>query len=530
MLKIRIIIFSVCVAAFISKTASAQFDTLDYANEEKNLFLTENASFLCGVNIPAVSSAEFFLNGFNGGFKNYYEGNGSLNFGFKVRSLYRFSDRVSAYGEISYEDFNTKSATGSVFFSPQETPFDILEQADTNAGKKKSEVYKITGAVSAKVWKKLSAGARFCYTAANYAKLKDLRCQNSLMDLTCTIGIDYDFGVIKPGANYFYRRRNESLLFSTHGTADRNYNSIISYGCFLGLREEFGDAGFTNGAKQIPLFDDYFGGGLQFLTRITDNLKFFCETSLQKRTGSYGKKSQYTTEFTTHNGKNLSSNGSLFFKVKNIQHALAYGLKYSKTDCYMNIYLTRTFDGGLSDYVYYGKTKISGKEYKALNIRYQCIFSGSKKSVFKTETGTEFFGRNSYAVKYPFWRKQYLKSREFFASIQNTRTLSSEKEVVFSLGFSMKKGSGKPYTDGIFTKNETLNEFPATQEKFLIQEYEFLCKPQIKAASGVKFSQKIFSGRIKGFISANSQITRAKNTNFSNGKRLFTEIKTGAIF
>ena len=522
-----ITLFSICTLTAFN-TAKAQFDSLYYSASGENFLQSKNAALLGGINISSTSNAELKAEGFQGGFKNFSDGEKTFSAKLKAESFYRFNEKVSSYGKIEYESFAGKKMTGAAFLDPENRPFNIIEQADTNAGNKRRETYSVIGGLSVKTWKNLSLGAKFDYITANNAKRKDLRCKNSLMDLTTSFGISYDFGFLQIGGAYIYRRRNEDVRFSVKGTSDKIYNSIISYGCFFGLREEFGEDGFTNKSKDLPLFDSYHGGEFHVKINITDNLQWFNELEMFSRSGRYGEKSQYTVELTQHESEIAALKGSLFLKRNSLLQSLNYALSEEKLYNYRNIYNFETFEGGLTNYVYYDRVKTSGKNPKNLSANYSAYyFFGDNVLSFKS--GAEFSLRNSYAVKYPFWRKQDIKTQEFFVEAGHENSFFSGR-LSKLLYFNMKKGSGKPFEDGYSEKPAEGFIKPATQDDFLMQEYEYLCKPHFTISTELKYTQKIFSDKLFGYVAARYAFTKAKNTNYLDSQRHFAEIRTGIIF
>ena len=140
--------------------------------------------------------------------KNIAEANLSLRF-------YRVSRRTVVYGSIAYENANAWRTTGSAWIDPTHKPFDIVEATLDNPGKKHRDTYQLTGAVGVDLGKGLSLGAQVDYTGANYAKYKDLRHKNKLMDLTASVGLYAPVASwLNVGANYRYHRNTESITFS----------------------------------------------------------------------------------------------------------------------------------------------------------------------------------------------------------------------------------------------------------------------------------------------------------------------------
>ena len=511
-----IILFSLCTLTGFN-TVRAQFDSLNYSVSGNNFLKSHNTALLNGLNISTVSCAEIQAQGYQGGFKNFSEGEKTAALKLKAESFYRFNPKVSGYGKISYENFSGKQTTGAAFLDPENAPFNIIEQADTNAGQQKRETYEIIGGLSIKTWKNLSLGAKFEYTAANNAKRKDLRHKNSLMDLTGSLGISYDFNFLNLGCAYIYRRRNEDIRFSVKGTSDKVYNSIISYGCFFGLREEFGEEGFTDKSRELPLFDSYQGGSFQVLLKITDNIKWFNEFEYFLRSGHYGQKSQYTVELTQHEAEISALKGSVFFSHNSLIQSINYAFEEETLYNYRNICNSEAFEGGLTNYIYYDKTKTSGKNPINFSAEYSAFYFYDDK-ILSLKVGSQYQHRKTYAVRYPFWRVQDIKTKTFYAEIGHENDFLKGR---FSkvLGVKFAKGSGKPYENGYTETPSEDYTRPVSQDDFLMQEYEYLCKPHVMISSELKYTQKIFSDKIYGYIAVNYAFTTAKNTKYL--KKLF---------
>lgn len=532
MLKKLSIIFVFCVFVGLM-SARAQFDSLNYAINGENYFFSRNASLINGLNINTISLCEISLNLEKGGFKNYYQADKSLMPGAKAESFYRFNPKVSGYGKMSYSNFYGEGISGSAFVDPENVPFDIVEQNAENSGVKNLETYDIVGAIAVEVFNNFSLGAKLDYTAANYAKRKDLRHKNSFMDMMFSLGLSYQGSFFTTGADCFYNRKNQRLKFLTFGTTDKTYNSIISYGAFWGLREEFGTEGFTDRMKEMPLSDVVEGFNYQLLIKITENLKWFNDISLSWRSGNYGEKNQYSVQYEKHDAKIYSLSGSLFLTKNKFTHSFNYQAEKEELNVFKNIFKTETFDGGLTDYIYYDKLRISQRDFRVLKLVYNCLLFSNlneKKQVWDFGISGAFSNRNLVAVKYPFWRHQDLTTKQIDVSLSEKNCLSEEKEITFRIGGGLKKGSGYPYIDGWYLEPDIQNVSPSQSDVFLNMEYEYLCKPQLNLNFAVKYSQKIFSDRIKAYISVDYEYLRAKNTVYLSKERNFCVLRVGAEF
>ena len=180
-------------------------------------------------------------------------------------------------------------------------PFDLVE-ADNNAGDKSMETFSINGAIGWKAWRCLAIGAQLNYTAGTYAKQRDLRHSNTLMDINA--GLDAHFllphnsGI---GIGMVYSRRTEAMQFKTYGTTDQIYYTLIDYANHHGEREAFGTEGFTDSKNRLPLLSEYIGVRVQ-----SKYNRLFADIVYSHRNGYYGRKSQYSASHEQHHGDNFA--------------------------------------------------------------------------------------------------------------------------------------------------------------------------------------------------------------------------------
>jgi len=300
---------------------------------------SENVAGLNNISAGKLSYGELYFGKQNGGLRNYYQSSDSYNWGAKAESIYRLNDNVMLYGKVGYDNFTGKGMNGSTFINPENTPFDIVEYTEENSGKKNMETYNLVGAVSGKLSDRLAIGGRFDFTAANYAKFKDLRHQNKLMDMDVSVGLMYNLSnSIRLGGNYYYKRSTEGLYFKSYGTTDKVFKSLISYGGFFGKVETFGENGYTKETEEKPLFDQYHGGALQLEWNISPSLSWYNQVSYKSRSGYYGKKSPYTIVYSNHDAKIYDYNTTLTLRNNKNIHTLQLGLSYDKLNNRENIY------------------------------------------------------------------------------------------------------------------------------------------------------------------------------------------------
>lgn len=220
-------------------------------------------------------------------------------YGADVQSVFRLSPHIVTYGRAAYQSINVTQATGSMLFpTAQLMPFDLIEDDDSNAGDKRMEQFNIDGAIGVQLTRHMALGAQLNYATGTYAKHRDLRHSNTLMDLDARLNaflqLPHNSGV---GLGLLYRRRTETMRFKTYGTTDRIYTTLVDYANGYGERETFGAEGFTDSKNELPLLSEYVGVAAQGAYN-----RLFATATYAHRTGYYGRKSQYSASHARHQG------------------------------------------------------------------------------------------------------------------------------------------------------------------------------------------------------------------------------------
>ncbi len=352
--------------AFMLPYPSAAQDSLhvrDYHYVEKlDPWLSSlNSAALTRFSSDNISEAEATLSRKHGGFTDYSDSPDVVEGDMSISSLYRINHRTVVTGMMQYNNYSGRKMGGSTFISPSRKPFDIEEDSLTNLGRKHRDTYRLQGGVGIDLYHGLSLGARLDYTAANYAKYKDLRHKNKLMDMILTTSVYVPIGsVLRIGAYYYYRRTTESVTFSTYSHADKVYKSLINFGSHIGRVEQFGMYGFTNSSREMPLVDDYNGVGAQlgidFGHIILNN-----DIIIAHRKGYYGRKSPYTLTFTHHRSNVYDYRGGLVYNTGSTSHHLDATLSAENLRNDLTTYREMTNDAGANYYEYYDDVKSANK-------------------------------------------------------------------------------------------------------------------------------------------------------------------------
>lgn len=523
MLIKKIIALLFCMLLCHSNILNAQDSLLlrDYRFvQQSSPWLTQrNAAGLTQFCSQNIAEAELSFAHANGELTNF-SGSPSLNdFQSSVESYYRLSQRAVFYGAISYDNLSGKDMTGSMFMQ-ERLPFDIVEDSLTNLGRKHRDTYHLVGAFGYTVSDGLAIGMKADYTAANYAKYKDLRHKNKLMNLDFTAGALGSFNIhsssVNVGADYTYHRRTESIEFGTYGKADKVYKSLIDYGAMMGLVEQFGNDGYTDKTNEMPLFEDAHGVGLQleFLPghhshRFDDGLSLFAAASYSHATGYYGSQSQYTITYTDHDRDIFTLQGRLSYAFSASRFVLDVRYQSEKLENHIKTYRGLTNDYGATYYEYYDATKTGEKGWRNLAIDYTLHLGVRRELPTWTITaGYQWQQRDITAYLYPYYRQQQLHTSDVAVSLtRNLDCMGGILAVAVNGGF--QTGSGDPYHDGTFVMPSAKQPQPATMETFLYRDYQYLTAKQYRLGIQLKYNFIFPSTRLNTFVRTAFDYTKA---------------------
>lgn len=476
-----------------------------------------NAAALTCFQSPNISLGSLSETFGKGGWINYYQSDKTHETNARIVSFHRLSTRCMVYGEMSYRNLSGYHMTGSAFIDPTRRPFDIVEDSLTNPGKKHLDTYHLVGALGIDLWKGWSVGAKVNYTTANYAKYKDLRHKNKLMDLQATASFYIPVAQwISAGVTYDYHRNTESLRFSTYGKNDKTFMSLISYGAFIGQIEQFGNSGFTDSNNEQPLFTESNGWGLQFQWNITPILTFHNDFSVASLHGYYGRKSPYTIVYTHHKGHLYTYSSRLQLHLKQHIHQLNLCWEIENIANYAEQYRQESNGNNVFHYQYYNALKTANKVWATTNMGYTGYWNIRKLlPTWNLRVNVRTFYRKQTSYYYPYYRRQQFISIE--ENISGERNILLSKGILtLNLGFAFIKGTGQPYEDGTFVKPSDKQSPPASMDTWLYQEHGYLTAPQYKLGGGIKYAFRFPGTDMKTFIETNALYHK---TNVANNAR-----------
>lgn len=497
--KETIIILLSALTQFCQAQDSLSFRNIEYTERQTPWLTSENAAGLVRYGQKNLAEAEVSTTYGRGGLVNFNQSSNDIQVDVGVESFFRISPRTVLFGSMSYTNFSGRSMAGSAFIptSDYNRPFDLVEDSLTNTGTKHLDVYHLAGGIGSYIYKGvgsdvisgISVGARLDYTAANYAKYKDLRHQNKLMNLEATAGATIDLWQWATwGGNYRYRRNIESVTFSSIGTSDKTYKTLIDYGSFFGKVEQFGQQGFTDKSREMPLVDELHGVSFQLELRPLVWLSAYGCLSFGHREGYYGRKSPYTITYTNHNGDQTAYSLILSALLRKSRYSLDISYATEKLQNRAETYRELQNASGATYYEYYDPVETADKRWTQGHVSYiaDLLFDGDLPT-WTLQASYDWAKRVQLAYLYPYFRYQKLNNQAI--ALSATYNLKQKNDVwSFTIQGSHIKGTGEPYIDGTFTSVGGKQAGPATMPAYLMREYQYLTAKQYAVGCQVKYA------------------------------------------
>ena len=531
MLFKKLILISACAALALQSHAQDSLLLHDYqfVKQADPWFASHNAAALSRYATKSYAQAELSLTGEKGGFTDYDGAPATLRFNGAVESLYRIGKRTVLFGHISYDNFSGNDMAGSAFIDTYRLPFNIVEDSLTNTGRKHCNTYHLTGSFGTDIYRGIAIGATVDYTAADYAKYKDLRHQNKLMDLKVRAGVYFPLGRWGSiGANYTYRRKTESVSFSTVGTSDKVYKSLIDYANFTGYVEQFGNNGYTDKSREMPLVNNYHGGSAQLGLRFDAHTQLFGEATYAHRTGYYGRKSPFTITYTDHASDAFSFTARLSHRMERTMHHIDLAFETENLVNHANTYHETKNEQGATNYEYFTPVKMANKLWMNYSIAYTLetgIRNGKEAHgllvdglpTWTIQAGINSAERKQTAYAYPYYRSQHLQNFELFGRISYT-LVTRCGWWSFALKGSFGRGEGEPYEDHTFTTPGSRQLPLPSMEAYLYREYQYFTSAQYMVGGQVKYNFLIPRTAIMAHARLSLSHRKANETNvYSDG-------------
>lgn len=495
--------------------ARKDYDYIKYSDARLTGY---NAAGIKYLPVNKIASASIYVNERYGKFINYHQSDDSYEYGVQTESFYRFSPGIVFYGSVGYENFTGKNMGGSAFINPYYNPFDMVEYSDTTQGTKNLETYHLTGAISADISRRLTFGGKMDYTVANYAKQKDLRHKNRLLDMFVTAGLNYRINKsVEIGANYYYRRSVEGVEFEIYGTTDKQYYSLISYGAFYGKTELFGETGYTS--EDSPMYNNFNGGSLQLGIDIRPGIRVFNEFTYKSRIGEFGKRTPYKIVYSEHNSDIIEYKGAFSLKKGQNHHYININFENETLENFENIYKFESRPGGNNYIVYYDPLRVSDKEQFSAKAEYVANLGlRDFRPVWILKGGVDFHRCRQTLSIYPYYRKQTIRYTNYHIAALR-QIISGKNSYRFSINVRYTSGGGIIKKDGEYATPGENQTKPKYNDKNLHIEYEYLTTGQVNGDIGLKYSRIFDKNRLEGYAAFRYGLTKAFHTVYAAGDR-----------
>lgn len=478
-----ILLLSLLMSVYTCPAAANQLDNLI----RHNAWLDGgNAAGLCTLDDSLrLNDAQISYQFGRGGLTDYSDPQRSIQWCGEVQSLYRLNASTVMSGEVSYLYRRGYEMEGSAWIDPSDQPFDVVEYTEGCAGRKILEHYHLNGAISHSLgdW---SLGVECDYTAANYAKQKDLRHQNRLMKLDLSPGMTYRIGNLRMGLNYRFRRSTEGVSFNRAGTTDRDYITLVTYGAFLGMREQSttlydgytstseGDRPMVNQWNELSLQGEYRNQSLSWFNRLT----------LGHRTGYYGRETSYSIVYEDHEGNQYDWHSQLGLGRMTAglwSHLIELHAHYQMLNAKERLWNEVNQGGGLTEYAYYDQQQRLDRTCFEVSLGYARRFIQWEIGI-----GGNYKYQDQTVSYYPQFRNQDIS--QYSILLEGERRWKRKSHLLeLGLKINWQQGNGTMAKDGKYD-GANASTRTVSHDRYLLQHYEYCTCRQGGIALQVRYA------------------------------------------
>ncbi len=487
-----------------------------------------NSAFLQNIQDSILFTAKLNSTLGIGSFVNYYEADKSHCTKFSTNSYNRINDKIVVYGLASYLNEQRKNAGGSSFLNPEIMPFDFIEKDKSTKGNSKVETYHLVGAMSYSMLPKFDMGLKIDYATTSFAKFKDMRNLNDILNLKANTGIALQFlKHNKIGLSYTYKRYIEGLMVMQEGDFTISHYALVNKGLFMGLMHLYGENGILSIDKKRPWVAIANTLGMQYYGKL-GNIKLFVSCSYEKEKGHFGNKGNKSVMFYKHN-RNTYSGQLKIVQTGKISHIFKAKAKCEELKNKEQLYSETTSSGGMTKVAYYGENEIFERNQTHLSLQYDCLWGNTfLQAPWHLMFAYEYNKRESSANYYPFYRKQIIDWHKVELGV--TRLLQI-KNTDFAVAFStaFRGGDGGVLQDGNFLNSTISASPPDYLNQNLEIEKDYLtaqrCTPKIMLRA-----ERNIKRNIRAFGELSGTYTKIFNTKMLKGNYKTIGLSVGVVF
>lgn len=442
-------------------------------------YLERRNAWNVGVNAAGIrqdsvskSYAEGYFTMSKGGFVNNYESDDSWSIGARTESIRHFK-KISFFGGFAYDYFDGENMCGSMFSRPNYYPVDIIE---FTPGRKMRETYSFTGGVAAKFNNRWTGGLRVDFEAQNYAKRKDLRHKNTMLDFEVAPSVLYHVGKFAVGASYIFGKNSDVVEAEQIGQSGKNYFAFFDQGlCYgtSGLWDADAIHLKESGVTGFPIKETTQGAAVQVQYGV-----LYADVSYRSRRGLSGEKEFEWHKFET---KQIIAHAVVTLDGARYNNFIRLNLDWQDQINRENL-LGKEVDNGVTHTYIYGSTPIFGRKSFDVGVEYEL---SSKCINLRVGIDHSILERQS-TLMYPHTREQRLQFTDFFA-----KGIWTFGRFDVTTGLSYHMGG---FTEGAqkFVPEAITGPYPQQQVDYYNRSNEYLTATRVGADLGVRCNIKRF--------------------------------------
>lgn len=398
----------------------------------------------------------------------------SYTAGVKTESIRHFG-KISYMGRFAYDYLDGQEMSGSMMLRPGYWPVDIYEYTP---GRKVREHYAFAGGLSADLGSEWRGGLWVDFTAANYAKRKDLRHKNTALDLEAAPSVQWHRGIWSVGLAYLYEKHSERVEAEEIGSTPDSYLAFFDKGLYYGVEALWTSNELhlnESGISAFPIQKQLHGASLQlqYGSMLIGPGELFAEAEYHHTKGDSGEKG---TTWHLFEGDELTgrlrwqrvtAGGSL--------HRLRGEITWEQLFNRETILSTETA-GGITTSTIYGSVPIFESRQLRSDLSYTWQRAGDR-----IEVGAEYLlQRKQSSLLYPLLRSQSM--RQWRVRTEGRWGLGG---VDLSAGLFGSWGRQVTHES---CEGELLPEspYPTQQLTYLNWQNEFLTATRLGALAGVR--------------------------------------------
>ena len=346
------------------------------------------------------SYAEAYFTKQNGGWIDHSGSDDSWNAGARTASIRHF-ERVSFFGGFSYDYFEGRNMCGSMLSRPGYYPVDILE---FTPGRKVRETYAFTGGLAVRLHRRWTAGLRMDFEAQNYAKRRDLRHKNTMLDFRVAPGILYEAGRLRAGAAYLFGKNSDRAEAEQIGLKGTSYYAFFDKGLYYGTQELWDGNNIhlkESGIDGFPLKELMHGVAAQLQYGAA-----YAEATYGRTHGDTGEKDLTWHEF---EGERAAVRGVVTLPDGGRLHIVRAGFEWYRQDNREMLVGKENVDGVTTNRIY-GSTPVFGRRGARASGEYEL---SAERAVLRAGGSYTQIERRS-TLRYPETRGQELHFTECF--------------------------------------------------------------------------------------------------------------------